>query len=80
MASQFFGLVFSKEIFISFEFFDGMHRFLPALFVGTGYECQYVNVNHRYRAAGYSKYGVSNRLFKGILDMIRVKKMINKND
>ena len=72
--------VFSKEIFIGFEFFDGMHRFLPALFAGNGYECKYLNVNHRYRAAGYSKYGVSNRLFRGVSDMFKVKKMINKND
>ena len=72
--------VFSKEIFIGFEFFDGMHRFLPALFAGSGYECKYLNVNHRYRAAGYSKYGVSNRLFRGVSDMFKVKKMINKND
>ncbi len=70
--------VFSKEIFLTFEFFNGIHRFLPSLFIGAGYECEYIDVNHRYRTAGYSKYGVSNRLFKGILDIIKVKKMIKK--
>ncbi len=70
--------VFSKEVFIGFEFFDGLHRFLPSLFIGAGHKCKYVNVNHRYRVAGYSKYGVGNRLFRGISDMIKVKKMIKK--
>ena len=28
--------VFDREIFLSFPYFDGMHRFLPALFKGFG--------------------------------------------
>ena len=31
--------VFDKEVFLSFPFFDGIHRFLPSLFIGFGYEC-----------------------------------------
>lgn len=68
--------VFNKNIFLLFPYFDGMHRFLPALFKGYGYSCKFINVNHRKRKYGNSKYGVLNRLFKGIRDIIKVRKII----
>ena len=68
--------VFDKEIFILFPYFDWIHRFLPALFTGYGYKTLFINVNHRKRKFGISKYGTMNRLFKGIRDIIRVKKII----
>ena len=70
--------VFDKEIFLSFPFFDGLHRFLPALYNGYGYKTNFVNVDHRPRVKGYSKYGTLDRLFKGIIDIIKVKKIIRK--
>ena len=70
--------VFSRKIFNSFNYFDGMHRFLPALFSGHGYKTKFVNVNHRKRIKGYSKYGTFDRLTKGIIDLIKVKRMLNK--
>ena len=36
----------------TFPYFDGMHRFLPALFRGFGYETVFINVNHRKRKFG----------------------------
>jgi len=69
--------VFSKNIFLDFPYFDGMHRFLPALFKGYSYKTTFIEVNHRKRKYGVSKYGTINRLFKGIRDIIRVKKIIN---
>tara|TARA_B100001057_G_scaffold261181_1_gene261382 strand:+ start:205 stop:888 length:684 start_codon:yes stop_codon:yes gene_type:complete len=71
--------VFKKNIFLSFPFFDGIHRFLPALFKGYGYCVQFIEVDHRHRIAGVSKYGTVNRLFKGLKDMYYVKKIIKKN-
>tara|TARA_B100000575_G_C23050368_1_gene604644 strand:- start:482 stop:1168 length:687 start_codon:yes stop_codon:yes gene_type:complete len=68
--------VFEKNIFLSFPFFDGIHRFLPALFKGFGYKTKFISVNHRKRKFGISKYGTMNRLFKGIRDIIKVKKII----
>lgn len=68
--------VFKKNIFLSFPFFDGIHRFLPALFKGYGYSVQFLEVDHRHRTAGVSKYGTVNRLFKGLRDMYYVKKII----
>jgi len=68
--------VFDKDIFLSFPFFDGLHRFLPALFKGYGMNTFFMNVDHRLRISGISKYGTLDRLYKGIIDIIRVKKII----
>ncbi len=70
--------VFNREIFLTFPYFDGIHRFLPALFKGFGHKTIFINVNHRKRLYGISKYGTLNRLFKGIKDIARVKKILNK--
>ena len=64
--------VFDKRIFLNFPFFDGIHRFLPALFKGYGYKTTFINVDHRPRLYGKSNYGTVGRLFKGVLDLIRV--------
>ena len=64
--------VFKKEIFLQFPFFNGIHRFLPALFKGYGQKTLFIGVDHRKRDYGKSKYGIIDRLFKGILDIIRV--------
>tara|TARA_Y100001935_G_C17222886_1_gene466224 strand:+ start:75 stop:764 length:690 start_codon:yes stop_codon:yes gene_type:complete len=71
--------VFDKKIFLNFEFFDGIHRFIPALFSGFGYKTSFLNVDHRKRNYGRSNYGTLSRLINGLRDMIKVKKMINKN-
>jgi len=72
--------IFEKNVFTEIPYFDGIHRFLPALFKGFGYKTQFVNVDHRKRKYGYSKYGTINRLYKGIIDIYKVKKIIkNKN-
>ena len=68
--------VFDKKTFLNFPFFNGIHRFLPAIYKGTGKKCYFINVNHRYRKFGNSKYGTLNRLLYGIRDMIKVKKLI----
>jgi dolichol-phosphate mannosyltransferase len=49
-----------------------MHRFLPALVQRDGGLVVNQRVNHRPRAAGTSKYGVMNRLFVGIVDLLGV--------
>ncbi len=70
--------IFDKEIFMSLTYFDGIHRFLPALFKGHGYKTSFINVNHRERKYGISKYGTINRLVRGIRDMIKVRNTIRK--
>ena len=70
--------VFDKKVFLQIPYFDGLHRFIPAFFVGMNFNVKYVNVNHRYRKYGFSKYSTLSRMFKGIYDIYRVKKLINK--
>jgi dolichol-phosphate mannosyltransferase len=52
--------------------FNGLHRFLPILVHGSGAKTREVPVNHRPRAAGVSKYGLWNRLWRGVYDLIGV--------
>ena len=72
--------VFDKKIFLSFDFFNGIHRFLPALYLGFGHDVKYIKVNHRNREFGKSKYGTIMRLVDGIKHIFLVKKMISKNN
>ncbi len=48
--------------------FNGMHRFLPTILVHQGFRFVETEVNHRPRTTGRSKYGVHNRLWRGISD------------
>ena len=64
--------VFDKDVFLNFPFFDGIHRFLPALFKGYGLQTFFIKVDHRRRVYGKSKYGTFTRMFKGISDLIKV--------
>lgn len=64
--------VFSREQFLALPQFDHMHRFLPALFQRQGGQVISVEVRHRPRLKGQSKYGVHNRLWAGIVDMLGV--------
>lgn len=50
--------------------FNGLHRFLPVIVHGGGATTLEVPVRHRPRVAGVSKYGVWNRLGRGIYDLI----------
>ena len=74
--------VFDKNIFIDLPFFDGIHRFLPALFKGFGKKTFFIPVDHRPRLHGTSNYGTIKRFYKGIIDIIRVMLIIKnkKND
>ena len=52
--------------------FNGLHRFLPILVQGGGATTLEIPVNHRPRVAGVSKYGVWNRLGRGLYDLIAI--------
>jgi dolichol-phosphate mannosyltransferase len=64
--------LFSREVFMDLPRFDHMHRFLPALMQRAGGRIISVAVSHRPRTRGRSKYGVQNRLWVGIVDLIGV--------
>jgi dolichol-phosphate mannosyltransferase len=52
--------------------FDHMHRFLPALALRDGGRVMSMEVSHRPRLHGQSKYGLWNRLWVGIVDLAGV--------
>ncbi|HYE34174.1 glycosyltransferase family 2 protein [Methylocaldum sp.] len=64
--------VFSRELFLSLPYFDHMHRFLPALVQRAGGKIASVEVDHRARLRGVSKYGTWHRLWVGIVDLFGV--------
>lgn len=53
--------------------FNGLHRFLPTVLRYQGYEVVEMPVNHRPRTRGQSKYGIGNRLWRGIVDCLAMR-------
>ena len=68
--------VFDKKIFIKLPEFEGLHRFMPALFSGYGCKTFFIPVDHRARLFGKSNYGTFGRLYRGVIDIIRVLKIL----
>jgi glycosyltransferase involved in cell wall biosynthesis len=63
---------FLRDAFLLMPYFDGLHRFLPALFRREGFEIGYVDVRDRPRRSGVSNYGFFDRLWIGIMDLCGV--------
>ena len=63
---------FRRDVFLSMPYFDGLHRFLPALMRREGYDIAYVDVIDRPRHSGVSNYGFFDRLWIGIMDLAGV--------
>lgn len=53
--------------------YNGMHRFLPTMLRLQGYKVVEMPIRHRPRTRGQSKYGVGNRLWRGILDCLAMR-------
>lgn len=64
--------VIDRELFLRLPYFNHMHRFLPALVRREGYEIAAIDVHHRPRRTGTSKYGTLDRLMAGIIDLAGV--------
>jgi dolichol-phosphate mannosyltransferase len=63
---------FRRDLFLSLPYFDGLHRFLPALVRREGFDVGYVDVIDRPRRHGVSNYGFWDRLWIGIVDLAGV--------
>jgi dolichol-phosphate mannosyltransferase len=63
---------FRREVFLAMPYFDGLHRFLPALVRREGFDIAYVDVIDRPRHSGVSNYGFFDRLWIGIMDLAGV--------
>jgi dolichol-phosphate mannosyltransferase len=63
---------FPREVFLALPFFDHVHRYLPALVRREGLEVMLVDVAHRAREAGRSKYTNLGRAMVGLTDLLGV--------
>jgi dolichol-phosphate mannosyltransferase len=64
--------LFERDLFLRLPHFDHFHRFLPALAQQAGSRVASVEVRHRPRRTGRSHYGLHNRLWVGIVDLLGV--------
>ncbi len=64
--------VFPREAAQLLVSFNGQHRFMPPIFIHGGYTLCEVDVNHRPRNAGTSKYSNWERALRGIYDLFGV--------
>lgn len=60
------------DIFRRLPFFNGTHRFLPALVIQEGYDVVAIDVLDRPRRFGSSNYGIVDRGLRGALDLFGV--------
>jgi dolichol-phosphate mannosyltransferase len=70
--------VFRRRDFLLLPCFEGMHRFLPALFRRYGHPLINHPVGHRARRAGYSKYTNWGRAVVGIVDLLGVMWLVRR--
>ncbi len=70
---------FNKNDYLKIDYFKNIHRFLPALFKMNGGSVKNIPVIDRPRIFGKSKFNFNNRFWVGIIDLIKVKLLINKN-
>jgi hypothetical protein len=61
-----------RDVFRLLPFFDGMHRFLPALVQREGYRIVLIDIVDRPRRFGQSHYGVLDRGLRGFFDLFGV--------
>ncbi len=64
--------LFTRAAFLRLPYFDHMHRYLPALMLREGFEISHVDVSHRERGAGQSKYTNLGRLWVSMSDLLGV--------
>ena len=69
---------FRRDAFLGFPYFDHMHRYLPALARRDGWEIVLVDVAHRERSTGQSKYSNFQRALVGIADLAGVAWLIRR--
>src|SRR3989339_1017938 len=66
---------YRKEVLKNIKFYGEMHRLIPAYASWYGAKISEIEVNHRPRKFGVTKYGIS-RTFRVVLDLLTVKFLI----
>jgi dolichol-phosphate mannosyltransferase len=64
--------LFRRESYLELPFFNGLHRFMPALFKLYGSACVFTPVNDRPRECGVTKSDYAGRAIKGFFDLMGV--------
>jgi dolichol-phosphate mannosyltransferase len=70
--------LFRRDDFLELPFFNHIHRYIPAMMKASGVAIALVDVGHRPRKAGRSKYGLWDRLWVGIHDLVGVQWLIKR--
>ncbi|MEJ0063455.1 MAG: glycosyltransferase family 2 protein [Alphaproteobacteria bacterium] len=63
---------FRRDAYLAVPFFNGLHRFMPAMFKTYGHEVVHILVNDRPRLRGQSKSGIIERGLRGFYDIFGV--------
>jgi len=63
---------FRRDAFLRLPYFDHMHRYLPALMIREGWRNLYLDVGHRHRETGRSKYTNLDRMVASLSDLLGV--------
>jgi dolichol-phosphate mannosyltransferase len=63
---------YRAEVFREVRLYGELHRFIPVLAAARGFRVGEIEIGHRPRRFGHSKYGV-RRFMKGFLDLLTVK-------
>jgi dolichol-phosphate mannosyltransferase len=63
---------YRRDAFLRLPVFEGMHRFLPALFKLYGHPLEMRPIAHRPRSGGVSKYSNWRRALVGVVDLLGV--------
>ena len=66
---------FRRECLTNIRFFKGIHRFLPTLIAMEGFRVSEIPVTNRARVSGRSHYGIRNRIFVALADLLAVRWM-----
>lgn len=61
-----------RHVFLRLPYFDSWHRFIPALVIREGFTVTHVDVTDRQRRHGKSKYGIWDRFWVGVVDLLGV--------
>jgi glycosyltransferase involved in cell wall biosynthesis len=64
---------FRRDAFLALPYFDHIHRFIITLMLREGYDVRFVEVNHRPRTQGTSKYTNLGRLIVSVKDILGVR-------
>jgi len=58
--------------------FNGLHRYLPAFFARSSLRAAEIQVNHRPRQTGASKYTLRGRAWRGLWDLVGVRWLLSR--